>query len=72
MAVEGDFDGLFLLRLISHVKADEEHVTDHEFGEISLLGERPLDARLGGVVAGGDIRAADEISVEDACKHDRE
>src|SRR5258708_20672151 len=37
------------------VKADEERVTDHEFGEVSLLGARLLDARLEGVAAGGDI-----------------
>jgi len=35
------------------VKADEEHVTDHEFGDVALLGERLLDAHL--VVAGGDV-----------------
>jgi hypothetical protein len=37
------------------VKADEEHVTDNEFGEVSLVGEHLLDARLGGIVAGGNV-----------------
>ncbi len=42
-------------RMTHFMKADEEHVADHEFGEVSLLGESLLDARLRGVVAGGNI-----------------
>src|SRR5215469_4747591 len=42
-------------RVAEFVKADEEHVTDHEFGEVSLLGERLRDACLGGAVVGGNI-----------------